>query len=258
MRWGAPPPPRRGGGGGGGGYNVLGLFVAKPVAWVIAGTILITAVGALLQRNGIAPVLDLLSLKPGQVWAGELWRLPTWILLELNPLNLIFGSLLLYALGGDLVQRWGARRFLAFYFGVAATAAVLACLVGRIWADVLQSEYAGMWTAMDALIIAWAVLFPDRQILAMFVLPIGGRHLVTFTVAMTVVFGFMFGFAQFVPNFLAEMVALVYMDVFSLRRVYLRARMAMLQRDYQRRTSNMRMVDRDSPRDPDEPPRWTH
>ena len=35
MRWGAPPP-RGGGGGGGGSYHVLGAYILKPIAWLIA------------------------------------------------------------------------------------------------------------------------------------------------------------------------------------------------------------------------------
>ena len=56
------------------------------------------------------------------------------------------------------------------------------------------------------------------------------------------------------PHFIAEGVALVYMDVISVRRLYLRGRMAMLQRDYKRRTAHLRMIERDDKK----PPRWMH
>jgi hypothetical protein len=111
-----------------------------------------------------------------------------------------------------------------------------------------------MWPALDALIIAWAVKQPGAQILIWFVLPVSGRHLIAVTCGMTFIWAVMGGFALYIPHFAAELAALVYMDVFSFRRTYLRARLAMLERQNKRRIpSHLRPVERD-----DEPPRWTH
>src|SRR5687768_9599732 len=108
MRWGAPPP--RGGGGGGGSYNILGLFIAKPIAWLIALVIGMSAGGALLERLGV-PVLSLSLLVVPEVWRGEVWRLVSWAPLELDALGLLFGCLMLYFVGPDLLHRWGRRHF---------------------------------------------------------------------------------------------------------------------------------------------------
>jgi hypothetical protein len=128
--------------------------------------------------------------------------------------------------------------------------------IGRfLWPDVFRQDYAGMWPMQEALIISWAALMPDRKILAFFVLPLSGRNLIVFTIALTFVFALLGGFAPFIPHFIAELLALMYVDVISVRRLYLRGRMAMLQRDYRRRTQHLRMVDRE---DDDKPPRWMH
>jgi membrane associated rhomboid family serine protease len=254
RRWGAGPVGGGGvRGGGGGSYNVLGMFVPRPIAWLIAATVLTTALGALLQRNGL-PILTYATLSPAFVRAGEVWRLFTWVLLEPNAIGLVFGCLLLYFIGPDLLARWGTRRFLLLYFGCAGVVGLVTCLLGFAWGAVYRSDYFGMWPMQEALIICWAAAMPDRRILAFFVLPLSGRNLILFTIAVTFVFALMGGFAPFVPHFLAELAALVYMDVLSFRRVYLRGRMAMLQRDYKRRTAHMRVVDKDD----DKPPRWMH
>jgi membrane associated rhomboid family serine protease len=256
MRWGAPGGGSGWGGGGGGGgtYNVFGLYIAKPIAWVIAATLVMTAGGALLQRNGVA-LYTYRLLGPDWVLRGEVWRLFTWIFLEPDPLGLVFGCLLLYFIGPDLLHRWGRRRFFLLYFGAGAIVGLLTCLVARfLVTEVYRAPFTGLWPMQEAMIIAWAVLMPDRQIRVFFVLPLAGRHLISFTIAVTFVFAFLNGFPRYIPHFIAEAIALVYMDVFSFRRAYLRARMAMLQRDYKRRTTHMRVVDRER----DEPPRWTH
>jgi hypothetical protein len=237
-----------------GGYNIFGLFVAKPIAWLIGATVLMTAVGALLERNGF-PLLTYSLLSPSRVFAGELWRLPLWVLIEPVALNLVFGCLVLYYVGPDLIASWGVRRFLAVYFGGAALVGGLTALIGMfVWSEVRGMVYASMWPMLDALIVAWAAYRPTAQMRMFFVIPIVGRNLITFTIALTFVYALIYGFPLFVPHFVAILAALVYTDVISVRRLFLRGRLAMLQRDYKRRTAHLRMVERDD----EKPPRWMH
>jgi membrane associated rhomboid family serine protease len=253
MRWGAPPP-RGGGGGGGGSYHVLGLYILKPIAWLIATVIGMSAFGSLLGQIGL-PVLSYSVLLVGEVWEGQIWRLVTWATLELNALGLIFGCLLLYFIGPDLLRAWGKRRFFVVFFGGAALVGAITCVIGRfVWPAVTLIPHMGLWPMCEALIIAWAVLYRDRQILVMFVLPMAGRNLIALTIAITVVMAALYGFPLFMPHFVAEAAALVYMDVISVRPWILRARLALFQHRYKRRTAKLTRVDRDS----DEPPRWTH
>jgi membrane associated rhomboid family serine protease len=253
MRWGPPPPPR-GGGGGGGSYHVLGFYILKPIAWLIALVVGMSAFGSLLERSGI-PVLSKSVLVPAQVLRGEVWRLLTWAPLELNALGLVFGCLLLYFLGPDLLRHWGRRRFFANFFGGAVVVGTITSLIGRfVWTEVLLFPYLGLWPMNEAMLIAWATLFRDRQILLMFALPTSGRNLVLLTIGITVVMAALYGFPLFLPHFVAEFVALVYMDVISVRPWIARARLALFQRRYKRRTAKFTRVGRDK----DEPPRWTH
>jgi hypothetical protein len=106
----------------------------------------------------------------------------------------------------------------------------------------------------EAMIIAWAMLYPDRQILLFFALPVAGRNLIGLTVAITVVMAALGGFQRFIPHFLAEVSALAYMGAIPVRVWIARARLAWFQRRYQQRTAKLTRIDRDR----DEPPRWTH
>jgi membrane associated rhomboid family serine protease len=249
MRWGAPPPRR---GGGGGSYHILGVFIAKPIAWLIALVLFMSAFGALLERMNV-PILRNSVLDVGAVWSGEVWRLLTWAPIELSPLGLLFGCLLLYFIGPDLLHRWGTRRFFLFFFGGAAFVGALTCLVGRfVWSDVARAPHVGLWPMEEALIIAWAALFRDRQILLFFALPVAGRNLIALTIAITVVMAALGGFDRFVPHFVAELLALAYMDVIAVRSLTARARLAWFQRSYKKRTAKLTRIDRD------DPPRWTH
>jgi membrane associated rhomboid family serine protease len=251
MRWGAPP---RSGGGGSGSYHVLGVFLLRPIAWLIAIVLFMSAFGSLLERLGV-PILSYSVLMVGRVWSGEVWRLVTWAPIELSPLGLVFGCLLLYFIGPDLVRRWGTRRLFAFFFGGAALVGALTCVIGRfLWTEVAMVPHMGLWPMEEAMIIAWAALFSDRQILLFFALPVAGRNLIGLTIAITVVMAALGGFHRFVPHFVAEIAALVYMDAIPVRPWVARARLAWFQRRYKRRTAKLMGIDRDR----DEPPRWTH
>ena len=78
--------------------------------------------------------------------------------------------------GRDLADAWGTRRFLGAYLASRRSLRVLTVLVGSRgrWCPF---AYVTIWPVLEALIIAWAIWFPSRQILVYFVLPLGGRNL---------------------------------------------------------------------------------
>jgi membrane associated rhomboid family serine protease len=256
RRWGGGTSGRVGGGIGSGSYHVLGFVIPKVVGWLVIATIGATALGAVLGRNGI-PVVPNADLNPALVWTGQLWRLVTWGLFEYgwDGLNLIFGCAALLLVGRDLATRWTAGRLLAIYFGTMAVAGAVTCVIARLlWPTLMGADYLGMWPAINGLFIAWAVMNPEASVYISFVLPVKGRNLIYVIVGMTVIFSMIKGPAFFIPHFAAELFMLLYMDVISVRRLFLRGRMAMLQRDYKRRTAHLRMVERDE----EKPPRWMH
>lgn len=257
RRWGNTAGPGRTIGTGS--YYFLGASIPKPLAWLIALTIGATALSAVLERNHVLPLQTYWILTPRSIWAGQVWRLLTWTLLEYSwsGLGLVFGCLALYMIGRDLLGRWTTARFFAVYFGTAAASAGATCVIARLfWPGLMEMPYATMWPAVEGLIIAWAIANPEAMMFVQFVLPVRGRNLIYAIVGTTVIASMIDGLAPYVPHFCAQAFMLIYMDAISLRRLWLRGRLAMLQRSYDRRTSHLRVVERD--RDSDEPPRWTH
>lgn len=227
------------------------------VGALIAATVFCSIVGVIGERNGL-PLIRLGILQPERVWHGEVWRLVTWVFFELQPISLIFACLMLYWFGRDLCQRWGAARFLGVWFGLAGGVAAATCLVGRFfWDEVYVGAYAGSWPMQEALIIAWALAFPDRQILLYFIMPVGGRVLILITLGGTLLFALYYGFATFLPHFIAEGVMLAYLG--QLRRWWLRWRLGRLQRQAKRYVDNVERLDREEDErgpPPSKPPRW--
>jgi membrane associated rhomboid family serine protease len=189
----------------------FGGRVPAAVGGLIAATVVASLAAVVGERNGL-PLLRLAVLEPAAVWHGEVWRLVTWVIVETEPLNLLFGGLVLYWFGRDLVDAWGERRFLATYFGVAAAAGALACLLALAWPEFAAGRFTGFWAALDALIVSWALLHPFRQILLFFAVPVSGQALLWITVGGTVLFALFGGVVLFVPHLLAEGVAWVWVS----------------------------------------------
>ncbi len=252
VRWGMAYPARSRPSGS---FVFFGARFPAVVVW-LAGAILVgSCLAAVDARVGIG-ALGYLLLQPDAVAHGEVWRLLTWSFFELSPLGLIFGCLLILMFGRDLSDVWGARRFLGAYFLLSVLTAGVTTLLGISFGGGLrQAVYFTVWPVVEALIIAWATLFPTRQMLIYFVLPLGGRNLILFTMGTTLVFALLSGFIAFIPHFIAQGLMLAYMREPAIGRLWQKLTLGM-RGGQKKRPSHLRAVDRLDRED--EPPRWLH
>jgi membrane associated rhomboid family serine protease len=109
-------------------------------------------------------ILGRMVLDVDAVRAGEVWRLVTFLFMPIgsSPLWVLANLYFAWWVGSSLEQHWGAFKFNAFYFMGAA---------GTILAAVLTGPQTNFY--LDAsLMLAFATVFPDVQILLFFILPI--------------------------------------------------------------------------------------
>src|SRR5207247_7788622 len=104
-----------------------------------------------------------------------------------------FWAMMLLLFGRDLCDAWGWRRFTAVYLGIGAGAGLVTCLLALAWRGLMLANYRDSWPVIDALVVAWALTFPTRQILFNFVIPISGKALAWITVGLTVFFALLSG-----------------------------------------------------------------
>jgi membrane associated rhomboid family serine protease len=93
--------------------------------------------------------------------------------------HILFNMLALWMFGTELERTWGTRYFLKFYFvtGIGAGAlTVLFSLLPFGFAQQLQgSIIIGASGSIYGLLLAYALYFPERPILMMFVFPIPAK-----------------------------------------------------------------------------------
>ncbi len=224
---------------------VIGLLLALT---------LLATVGYWITRNGEWAVLA-----PDAVLHGQLWRLVTWPFIEAQPLNLIFGAFMLYQFGSQLAYDWGEGRFLSRYLVLTIGAGVITVAVAML-PPFAGIAHVGMWPVVDALLLMWALRYPDQQMNFWGVLPMTGRTMALLVVAGTVLYGLaaggIGGLFVFTPHFAALFLAWVLsrsrFDL-PLRRWKLAWRDFRLERQMRRRSKHLKVVRKNGQ---DEPPRW--
>ncbi|MCL2033242.1 MAG: rhomboid family intramembrane serine protease [Oscillospiraceae bacterium] len=127
----------------------------------ITGTMLFVYLAENLMR---LPVSRLISLNIPAVMTGEVWRLVTFIFVppQNSPLWVLVTLYFYYIIGTSLERTWGSVKFTLFY-----VIGVIGAIIAAIISGVGTNTYLNL-----SLFFAFAILFPEHQILLFFVLPV--------------------------------------------------------------------------------------
>ena len=135
-----------------------------------------------LAMSGDETIVALLGLKPQLLFEQfRIWTLVTYLFVH-DPTgfgHILFNMLALWMFGVDLERRWGTRTFLRYYFVTGIGAGLGTVLISLLPFAVTRSTYfattVGASGAIYGLLVAWAMIFPARQILFMFIFPLPAR-----------------------------------------------------------------------------------
>jgi membrane associated rhomboid family serine protease len=115
------------------------------------------------------------------------WQLLTYMFMHGGLVHLLFNMLALWMFGMELETIWGSRRFLVFYLVCGLVAGVANILVAPLLGQTAPT--VGASGAVFGVLIAFAMLFPDRLIYLYFLLPVKAKYLVTAYIGLELFFG---------------------------------------------------------------------
>ena len=104
------------------------------------------------------------------------WQIGTYAFLHGSFNHLFFNMLGLWMFGGELEQVWGQKRFVQFYAASVVAAALTQLLVNALLGTVAPT--IGASGGLFGLLLAFAMIFPNRIILLFFVIPMKAKYLV--------------------------------------------------------------------------------
>lgn len=130
-----------------------------------------------------ASLSSFLSFSRSAILHGQVWRLITFVFLPQSGDILFKGTGLLFVLlsayfyfwiGSLLEREWGTARFTIFYLG----GVILNIIYGFI------TGYASMYYVNLSMFLSFAFLFPDMQVLVMYIFPVKVKWLAWLDIAL--------------------------------------------------------------------------
>ena len=140
-------------------YIVLGMAVV----W-IANPILSA------NPNNTVSLYQLLYFDRDKILHGEVWRVISFIFMPPSTIFIILTPIILYFywfMGSSLESQWGAFKLNVFCF-----TGIIGCIAAGFIIGFATNEYLNL-----SLFLAFAILFPNAQLLAFYVIPIKAKWL---------------------------------------------------------------------------------
>jgi membrane associated rhomboid family serine protease len=127
-------------------------------------------------------IVGWLGLAPDRIFERmEVWRFVTYLFVH-DPngfTHILFNMLAIWMFGVELERRWGTVGFVRYYAITGIGAGIATALISLLPFDATRPIYfattVGASGAVYGLLLAWALLFPHRQILFMFIFPLPAR-----------------------------------------------------------------------------------
>ncbi|MEG0769252.1 MAG: rhomboid family intramembrane serine protease [Ruthenibacterium sp.] len=142
--------------------------------------VIVIGQGMVFLANLFAPaagIIGRLALIWPFVLQGQIWRLITFVFVpsDSSVLFLLISLYFYYFIGHTLENTWGAFKFNVYYL-----LGVLGAIVAAVLAGAATTTYLNL-----SLFFAFAMLYPDMQVLLFFVFPIKMKYLAYVSAGLT-------------------------------------------------------------------------
>ncbi len=147
---------------------VKGIMLANAVVFVLQ----MIAGYSMVVYFGLVPQLI--------VHKGFIWQLVTYMFLHGGFFHILFNMFAVWMFGTEIERYWGTREFIKFYFicGIGAGLLTLLTSLSSVTPTI------GASGAVYGILVAFAMMFPDRYIYVYFFFPVKAKYLVVFFAAL--------------------------------------------------------------------------
>jgi len=132
---------------------------------------------SILKAVGAFNLVSLLGLSPAGLMSGYIFQLITYPFLEIGLMGFIFNSLVVWFIGSELEQQWGSKIYLRFLLINVVGVGIIYSLVNLLFFGTTANAVPihGLTGINFAMLIAYALLYPDRQMSLMMIFPMRAR-----------------------------------------------------------------------------------
>lgn len=152
--------------------------------------------------------LSLPGIKQGWIWQPLTYFFfhTTGVGISLSFLfALFFHLLLLWFAGSEIAFRFGTKAFLLFYFGAGLFSGLISLILLFLFSS--SAVIVGSGPPVYALLMLWAMLYPDLELFFLFLIRIKAKWLVALFLGLALVINLSYG--QFIP-FVADFCGILF------------------------------------------------
>jgi len=185
---------------------------------IAALTVLASVVQGLLSQSNSS----LLLFSPIRTLFGlEIWRPFTSLFIAVSPIEVIFGALIIYSVGGLLESRWSAKRFTTVALGIPLIADAIVLLLSLLFPSTLSFYlYPGSRQVVATLWVVYGLLAHfSFETLNFWGTPVRGKTFALIGVGFVVLSGVFGGFLHVLPELCTVAVCYLYMYRHRLARI---------------------------------------
>lgn len=121
------------------------------------------------------------------------WQLVTYMFLHGGLGHIFFNMLMLWMFGMEIENLWGSRKFLVFYFIAGISAGLANLFIAPLFTG--TGPTVGASGSVYGVLVAFAMMFPNRYVFLYFFVPVRAKYLITFFVLLEL-FNGVFGSSQ--------------------------------------------------------------
>lgn len=144
------------------------IIIIVMASMFILNTIMTKAMGVSL--------IPFLGLQVGGVKSGMIWQLITYPFMEASLMGVIFEGLLIWFIGSELELKWGARFYIEFLLVAILTSGPFYMIIASIFPSLGAYPLMGLTSFTYALLMAYAIIFSERQLTFMLLFPMKAKH----------------------------------------------------------------------------------
>ncbi len=129
---------------------------------------------SILKAVGAFSVVSFVGLSGAGVFSGLIYQFLTYPFVETQIMSAIFNSLLIWFIGSELETLWGKKVYIRFLLLTVLGVGLFYFLVSSLFfhgTHVFETSLHGLNGINFALLIAYATLYPDRQLSLMMIFP---------------------------------------------------------------------------------------
>jgi membrane associated rhomboid family serine protease len=145
------------------------IIIASAVGFLLA---------SILKAVGAFSLVRILGLSGDGLFHGLVFQLISYPFVEMQLMSFIFNALILWFIGSELETQWGQKIYLRFLLLVVIGVGIIFTLISLLFffgTSVYFASLYGLSGINFALLIAYSLLFPDRQMAFMMIFPMKAR-----------------------------------------------------------------------------------